>query len=246
MTQYVDGDEINVQAIVAGVATGIARKYAGYMEWDDAHQECWAWWYNPDTAKRREVEALITKGETRTAAFRIQREMWKLCEREARKAKAAWSGYSTTDEYFYSERAITMALPAVLHADSEIGPMDEGATTKRKPGEITARTDPAEGGGWLAIYADIASAWEKAKLSKREREALILLHRDQLTQREAGDALGVDQGTVSRSARSGLRKLSEALGGASPWDRTDGLDEALRRRPGVSSGWSGMGQEVTG
>lgn len=246
MTQYVDGDEIEVQAIVASVATGISRKFAGYIEWDDAHQECWAWWYNPESAARRSAEELIKKGETRKAAYKIKREMWKLCERLARKAKAEWSGYSTSDEHFYSERAITMALPAVLHADSDIGPMEEGATTKRKPGEITAKTDPAEGGGWLAIYADISDAWHKAKLTKREREVLVLLHRDQLTQREAGEALGVDQSAVSRSAQNGLRKLSEALGGASPWDRTDGLDEALRRRPGVSSGWSGMEQEVTG
>lgn len=244
MTQFVDGDEIDLDLLVSSVVTPLARKYAGYVDREDLVQECWLWWCTPDGAARRAIEGQIAGGETRKAAWKIQREMWKKCETYARRGKAASSGYSTADEHFYTTAAITMALPAVLMGDAEIGPISEGSTTKRKPGEIVARTDPAEGGSWIAIYADVAKAWNEADLSEKEAVTLALLHRDQRTQDEVADLLGVNQATVSRTAQRGLRKLSDALGGASPWDREDKVDEALRRRPGTRSGWSGMEQEV--
>lgn len=243
MARYVDGDELDVETIACAVAVQVSRRFSGYVDHDDMKQECWLWWYD-DTAGRRRIDGLIEKGETRKAAWLVQKEMSQHCTRLARKAKAAWSGYDTTDEQFYTLEAIKSALPAVLYDDPEMGQLREGATAKRKPGEVVAKTDPAEGGGWHAVFADVKSAVEQSKLSTREKQCLFLVHGMDLTQDEAADILDVTQGTVSKAVRRALEKVSDALGGTSPWDQSDPLDEALRKRPGVRSGWSGMEQEV--
>lgn len=52
-------------------------------------------------------------------------------------------------------------------------------------------------------------AW--SELSPQERLALVAKHRDGLTQRRAGEILGVGEARVSRVIASGVRKLMEAL-----------------------------------
>lgn len=242
--RYQDGDQVDVDIIIASAATAVARKYAGYVDRDDLVQEGWLWWYE-DSSDRRSVDKLVAEGTTRKAAWLVQRRVWRAMEKFARTEKAAQSGYSTADEAFYSSHAICSILPAVLLEDPEVGPLVEGVTGGRRAGDIVAKTDPAEGGTWMAMYADVTQAWETADLSDEERDTLIALFEDQYTQSEAATKLGVTQGAVSKRLHSALRKLSEALGGATPWDRSDETEEALRRRPGTVSGHSGMEQEVT-
>ena len=243
MALYVDGDSIEVQAIIDDVTIKISRRFAGFIESDDVAQECWLWWCS-DNSSRRAVDKLIEQGKTKLAAWKTSKEMSRHCERIARMNKAAWSGYTTADEQFYTKKAIIGALPSIIAEDPALGAVSDGGTTKRKPGEIVGKTDPAEGGGWLAVYVDVKAAWETARLTARERQVLVTLYGLDHTQGETADILGMTQQGVSKAAQRGLEKLSEALGGATPWDTADPVDEALRKRPGVRSGWSGMEQEV--
>ena len=50
-----------------------------------------------------------------------------------------------------------------------------------------------------------------ARLSERERAAFVLRHFEQLSTREIGDALGLDEGAVKHSVFRAVRKLREAL-----------------------------------
>lgn len=50
------------------------------------------------------------------------------------------------------------------------------------------------------------------QLSQRQRAAVVLLLVEELSEREAADALGVSRATVRKHAERGLRKLRTALG----------------------------------
>jgi RNA polymerase sigma-70 factor (ECF subfamily) len=50
-----------------------------------------------------------------------------------------------------------------------------------------------------------------ARLSERERAAFVLRHFEQLSTKEIGDALGLDEGAVKHSVFRAVRKLREAL-----------------------------------
>ena len=48
-------------------------------------------------------------------------------------------------------------------------------------------------------------------LSEREKEVIQLTYIDQLSQKEAGDKLGISQMHVSRIQRKAIKKLQEAI-----------------------------------
>jgi RNA polymerase sigma-70 factor (ECF subfamily) len=50
-----------------------------------------------------------------------------------------------------------------------------------------------------------------ARLSERERAAFVLRHFEQMSTREIGDALGLDEGAAKHSVFRAVRKLREAL-----------------------------------
>lgn len=59
---------------------------------------------------------------------------------------------------------------------------------------------------------DLLDAINKAKLTKRQRQALWLVYGEEMTQEEAGFAMGISQRAVSFSIDSSLKKLRQICG----------------------------------
>lgn len=60
----------------------------------------------------------------------------------------------------------------------------------------------------VILLVDLATAIEKAGLTKRQREALTLVYFEDLSQVEAGERMGVRQDTVSKLVKSTLAKIA--------------------------------------
>jgi len=60
----------------------------------------------------------------------------------------------------------------------------------------------------VILLVDLATAIEKAGLTERQREALTLVYFEDLSQVEAGKAMGVRQDTVSKLVKSALAKIA--------------------------------------
>lgn len=231
--------------IFASVAKGVWSCNKGYVDRDDLTQECWMWFLSTPS-RQRQVAELLADDKPKLAAKVARRGAWAKCQQVARAEKAAKGGFSVEDEAFYSPSLLMQVLPAVLNDDPSMGRLKEdGSSAAREPGEIVAKTDPAEGNTWLAMLADVSRAWSDVALDYNERLALDLWLGQGHTQTEIARSMDVAQQTVSRMCERALRRLCEALGGDDPWVYSDPTDEALRERPGVHSGRSGMEQEVT-
>ncbi len=230
--------------IFASVANGVWSRNRGYVERDDLVQECWVW-YLSTPSRQRQITELLEDGKPKLATKVARQGAWAKCQQVARSEKAAKEGFGVEDEAFYSPALLMQILPAVLNDDPAMGRLKEdGSSAARNPGEIVAKTDPAEGNTWLAMLADVSRAWTDVDLEHEERVAVDMWLGKQCTQTEIARALGKSQQTVSRMCEKALRRLCEALGGADPWVYTDPTDEALMERPGIHSGRSGMEQEV--
>ena len=58
----------------------------------------------------------------------------------------------------------------------------------------------------------LSSVWERRrKVSSRERAAFVLRHFEEMSTREIGEALGLDEGAAKHSVFRAVRKLREAL-----------------------------------
>lgn len=76
-----------------------------------------------------------------------------------------------------------------------------------------AKSNPSHSGTHMAHYADVRAAWEHAKVTQAQREALLLTLGVGMTQGEAGAVLGISQEAASQRSTAGLCNLATYLNG---------------------------------
>lgn len=221
-------DTLDVQSVVATQAWTISRKYGGYVEAEDLQQEGWLWIVeHPEKMKEHEEEPNV-----RLAASRLGRDIWGCMDRYARREKSSRSGYEPEDDIYFSDAMVGLVLPSVLKDDP---------TPPSRDGERIANTsDPAEGGTWLVTYLDMKQAWNKAKLSDDQRALMISYYRDEYTQQEIADMLGVTQQSVAKRLKTARARLIDRLGGYQPRE----FNADPEQRPGVKRNSSGIVSQV--
>jgi DNA-directed RNA polymerase specialized sigma24 family protein len=226
---------LDTETLIALCATDVYRSYFNYVQREDLVSEGWVWVLSHPG--RMEHLAEDSEENPKRATYRLRRDLRIAMQIYARREKAHRVGYAPEDEYFYDRAILEMVLPGVLNDDPE--PPELG------PGDRRAGSDPAEGGNWLALVADVTSAWEGADLSADERKAALLRHRDGLDFDAVGAALGVSSSEAHRLYSRAERRIVEQLGGQRPADcpySCECHDGPLRVRPGVHSRRSGAGQ----
>jgi RNA polymerase sigma factor (sigma-70 family) len=208
-----------------GTAGVVLRKYRTFVALDDLVSVGWTYLLEHPEAQR----AFDELPEEKLAIWRLQREMWRVMDRYARKQKAAQSGYEPEDEASYSRTILNVFLPYVLNNDRlpPVRDQPEGKSTR----------DPAEGSNWLVMWLDVAEAWASADLTASERELLVEIYLYNCTQEDVGERLGLSQATVSRRHQTAIGKLQERLGGPigadCPYD-CECHEGPLRKRPGTA------------
>ena len=112
------------------------------------NQEAWLWIYDhPNRVERDDVDPeLLALTDPRGGMA---------CGQLWRRRSAHRLGYEASDQYSYGRAQIALALPAVVSGTRSPAWAQQ---------EIAQRTDPSEGGNWLALLADMTQAWEKSGL----------------------------------------------------------------------------------
>lgn len=186
-----------VQPLVSGVGITLARMYQ-MLERADLEQECWVWAIT-HPKKFREYLAEAEWGKMRRA-------MTNSARRWAEGERAAASGYSPDDVYWYSITELGVLLGAALDP--------YGAQVGRQDDEPARGGDPAVAGNWTALLTDVRIAYDA--LSTEDRTLLAIRHRDGLLDREIAQSYGVTTSTVDRWLKRALRRLQDQLGGPRP------------------------------
>ena len=213
-------EQINLESIVRAAVKRASEHHWRDMSREDMSQEAWLWIYeHPNRVEREDVD-------TELLAYGLIREVGSHVGAIAQKERAHRLGYEASDQYAYGRAQIALALPAVVSGTTE-----PPAWAQQ---EIAQRTDPSEGGNWLALLADMTRAWEKSGLTEQQRELLTDYYCEDMTQEEIADMLNVTHQTVSNRLKAATRKLIDYLGGPAPQDLDEEwIETRLRERPGA-------------
>ncbi len=110
----------------------------------------------------------------------------------------------------YDRTAVEALMHAIWDDSAVFGIRREGAP---EPGSPKAKADPACGNTLYAMIADIKRAWQRAKVTPAERQALFLRFRLGYEAPEAAPILGVTPRAVNYRIYSGVGKLTAFLNG---------------------------------
>lgn len=207
--------EFDVGAAVASAARQTAWLFPGFVDREELEQEGWAHFL----AHRDRY----TQGDPAYAQHNGVRALRGVMSAYARRQKAASLGYEPGDEFFYHRTLVEALLPAVVLGDRERPVLGSP--------ERAAKGDPAEGGEYVAMRADVEMAWERADLTEAQRRLLVDYYVAGFSQEEMAQALGVARQTVGRRIHRAVRVLVDFLGGQRPVEGDEWIDRRLRERP---------------
>jgi RNA polymerase sigma factor (sigma-70 family) len=191
------------------VARQVHRRYSVYFDAADLQQELIEWclkherkvkeWLNP------ELELADRKGNIKQLAKSLNREADKYCRH--RKAKSC--GYETRDEVFYTP---SMLEELITHMD-ELENVSNSASGNVRVSN--GGSDPATSNNYLASIIDVRGALEK--LDPTDQILIEMKFQENLTLGQIAVLVELSDTTISRRIHNALRKMSQSLGGESPW-----------------------------
>jgi hypothetical protein len=227
---------MDTATLISLCANDVYQRFHRWVDRDDLMSEAHLWILtHPGRMAALEEDS---KENPKRATYRLRRDIKMAMEIFARGEKAARTGYSPEDEFFYDRAILMLVLPSVMAGD----PTPPSAGVDEAP---RGRPDPAEGNNWLAMYADVERAWRETELDGVERRAVELRIGDALTYDQAAERMGVQAYEAQRAYGRAERRLVRFLGGLRPEDCPTSCechDGPLRRRPGVRSNLSGADQ----
>lgn len=201
--------------VTISAAKKIRFRHHQWVELDDLIQEGIVWAAEHPASVASFFRDIGDDPKMVTLALRrYGKRMERVLEARARDEKAARSGYSPHDEFFYARSLLESVLPVLWHPDLMSTPPE----TERA--EISAQGDPAEAGNWLAFCLDIKRAVEKAKLSLTEEAGLRLRYAQGLSEEKAAQVLCLSRFAFRDMMTRVMRRIDLALNGVTP-DRGD-------------------------
>lgn len=191
------------EVIATPIASEFARRYRRFgAEVDDLLQEMRIW-----LATHPQKIADWTDEDPESVDKRVARSLRNEAKDYCEKIKAQSLGYHTDDLSWYSRNELKSILDVLFDQEAWTSPPvpEDGG---RRVG------DPATGGNYLAMLADVAQGFDK--LPTDDRELLLKLHRDGSTTVDIAKGAGVSQQSVSASRHRALKRLLDILGGDRP------------------------------
>ena len=198
-----DNQVIAWSNLVNHIAYEYSKRYH-MLDRDDITQEIWLWFLTHEK-KLEEWAELDNKEQIRLINKSIRNAALKYCERE----KAKVIGYDVADLFYYDKAIVEIFLPSVLFNVYEI---PEGMKVNN---DVKTKSDPAEGGNWIAMRADISRGFDK--LDEKHKEILRLRFLDESrTFRQLGDSLGISEDAFRKRYDRAIKALINKLGGKKP------------------------------
>ena len=196
--------------VAATVARSIHRKYHTYFDVDDLRQDLLVW-----ILKREDKvqEWLVHENEEgykvgiRMLARALQRQADKYC----RNKKAQALGYQLEDEAYYSPIVLSELLPFVW---ADVVDTRDGSQPR-----VSGGGNPAEGGTYIIQLFDVRRAL--SKLDPNDKLVLQMKFYEQMTFADIANTLEISDTTAHRKHEGALRRLSNTLGGTSPFSKKE-------------------------
>lgn len=217
--------------IAASVAVGLKRQFP-MVDREDIEQEAWLW----ALQRPRKVteylspEATEEDPEPEPELGKVARAMKNQARKFCLKEKAQHEGYSVDDLSWYTTKELGTLVSVVL--DDK----DAWATPPQQDGEKMRGGDPAIGGNWLAMLADVSRAYDS--LPGEDREVLALRYgageEDKKVLRELAEEYEVTVSTVHKRITKALERLQDLLGGRRP-ERDEPEVQYIGSRPRMTN-----------
>lgn len=171
----------------------------------DIIQEIWLWFLTHQR-KLYEWEELGKKDQTKLVNKSIRNAATRYCEKE----KAKIIGYELRDLFYYDKATVEIFLPSVIFKEYEIPEGIKASGPKEK-----GTSDPAEGGNWIAMRADISRGYDK--IDEKHQEILRLRYMDESrTLKQLGDSLGISEDAARKRIDRAIKSLINKIGGKRP------------------------------
>lgn len=208
-TAWTEADE----AVLSSVARQLRSKYHGYVDLEDIQQELRLW----IITHPQKVDEWREEHSDQTADRLLARSLRNHGEKFCRREKAAYCGYETDDEFFYSIQMVADLLELWFDPEYMIpGSIELGQTSSGKPAN--------EGGNLMAMVADVGRAYES--MSQKDKDVLEWVYGGQMPVRDAVNFLaevvwGITYRAADMRIRRVLGRLRQELGGPRPYEETE-------------------------
>lgn len=182
------------------LADRAARRHTGqWAEYDDLRQECLIWFVeNEGTWVRWQEEG--------NYEHKVRASLANHCKRYIMQEKAARSGYSPEDQFFYSIGMVNDLMPLIFGEPDVL--VNNGQTEAKPP------ANPQENNNLQAMIADIKVGYEA--LSDADKLMLGAVFDGGDPRRNLADeaaVLGISRDAMDKRVRRALGRLRKPLGG---------------------------------
>lgn len=197
--------------LAASIAFEYARKFRRYgVDTQDVLQELRIWTFRHPNKISEWAES--EGGAEKPLARTLRHEALAYCQQQ----KAEVLGYRVSDLHYYSRKELQkVLLPSMFDRESWVEPPVSDDNGRRAG-------DPATGGNWVAILADVARAF--IQLSESDQSLLKMFHLDGMTNVLVADMLSVTPQAASKAHHKALGRLLDVLGGERPQSTHDDVD----------------------
>jgi len=195
--------------IASQVSRIVHRKYHTYFDVADVRQELMLWIVRRENKVKQWLDHTVNEEQYKGGVKQLGKTLTRHADKYCRRIKAQKLGYELRDEQFYSAITLTELLPFVWS--------DIVETRDASKPRVSGGGAPAEGGNYVIQLFDIRRAM--LGLSEMDRDVLRRKFFDQLSYKELAEALGVSDTTAHRKVDSAVKRLTNSLGGANPWEK---------------------------
>ena len=188
--------------VLARAAESISYKYDDYVSPETMYEEAWLWRIRHVT-----LVASFLEKEGGADMSGLERVVKSYLDSVARAEKALVCGYHVDDEAFYRPAVIAELLPMVFDIEAALLP---SAPTDDAPGR---GGNPHGQGDFVTSLLDVREAWTSTAFRGSEMDYIKARFVDDLEWGHIAASFGVDVEEVQKRTATGLRRMSERLGG---------------------------------
>lgn len=202
--------EERINETIAIVAYQLMRKHkaSAIADHEDVRQELWIWYSKRSDKIMAWIDPTQPEEDQNKGWNSFRKSLYRQGDRYLRTQKAQRIGYHVRDEVFYDEAMLDELLPHVWDILDDLGQAhDEGSP---KP-----PANPSEGGNRIVSLFDVQVALKHA--DDDDKKLLMLRYRDGIEPSDLAKLYECSRTTIDRRLRKALRRLSNTLGGESPW-----------------------------
>lgn len=197
-----------VLRIASNAANKVVKQNRFVVEYDDVVSECWQW---VAENKERVVEWIEDGG--RHGQNKLSLTLYRVGRKYAIKERAARSGVSVADFYWYTPAVVEELLPDIFEYEDWVQSGNSGEE------KVKGRSQPSEGGNRTAMLIDVAAAYRT--LSDEDKDLLRDRYGDGGVDVDVLAArMEITADGVRKKINRVVEKMVERLGGEPPFWQT--------------------------